>query len=569
MSDQTNPIMITPAWGFLVAGLIFGLLTTLALAPFDLWMLAFVAPLPLLWSAANLRRTGTRRQTAIRLAMLSLGTLPCWLYQYVWIATNSSPAGYPILALYMSFYPALTALLIARVCDRTRSPAPWIVAMLIGTTTELLRAELVGTGYPWYLAAQPIIEAPWLAMPGAVIGVYGVSALIFGIAGSLATLAGWFNGASRRTATIGLIAIAVLWAALSLLGRPGPATDERSINVGAVQSVIPQSIKTFGTPEEDLRAFEAMVKASISLRDTGVDCIVWPETMIKAWCFNDDGIIEYGRLTNGRTPSYADEVRRVQQRLGVPMLVGAMTRLPPFRLEGEPGAQYIYATTSHNSIYLLQDGQVADRYDKVALTPFGEQMPLVWRFEAVQDLLLSIAAKGLAFDLKAGNSLDPINVPTRAGEGVRVATPICFEVTKAGHCRRMVRRHQPELLINISNDAWFGATANGRPQHLQLARWRSLELARPMVRAVNTGISANIDHRGIVLDQASDDRHPTAETTGLPFTVMVASRPMTPYAMGGYLAAWALFAGALLMIASAAFGRLGPVRTRDTGDPDD
>src|SRR5205814_4698027 len=94
-------------------------------------------------------------------------------------------------------------------------------------------------------------------------------------------------------------------------------------------------------------------------------------------------------------------------------------------------------------------------------------------------------------------------IPSRLADkpDVIVATPICFEATKPGLCRRLVSREpdQPRVIVNLTNDGWFGWFDPGRWQHLQIARWRAVELGVPVVRAANTGVSAAIDARGCLM----------------------------------------------------------------------
>ncbi len=152
----------------------------------------------------------------------------------------------------------------------------------------------------------------------------------------------------------------------------------------------------------------------------------------------------------------------------------------------------------------------AERYDKVDLTPFGEVIPYVWRFPALQDKIVSLGAAGMAFNLTPGTAPMTLPVKVRGESGVaavgevQAAMPICFEGTRAGLCRWLVcdgSRLRAPVIFNLSNDGWFGRFTGGREQHLQAARWRCVELGVPMVRAVNTGISAAIDHRGRIMER--------------------------------------------------------------------
>lgn len=189
-------------------------------------------------------------------------------------------------------------------------------------------------------------------------------------------------------------------------------------------------------------------------------------------------------------------------------------------LQGDPAAA--------NGVAAEVDAiQYPARYDKIVLTPFGEVMPFVHRWPALQQRLLDLGAKGMSFDLSPGVDAIRFSIPGRshwqpsravsaapdqpsAGGGAsparavfRVATPICFESTVSRLCRRLVWEpgtgKSADVLVNLTNDGWFGASIAGREQHLQIGRFRAIENRVPMVRAANTGISAAIDSAGRIL----------------------------------------------------------------------
>src|SRR5262249_19106398 len=146
-----------------------------------------------------------------------------------------------------------------------------------------------------------------------------------------------------------------------------------------------------------------------------------------------------------------------------------------------------------------------------------------------------VGAGGMSFDLAAGEHLTVFSLeltgtrvpgkPDPACKYLTFVTPICFEATKSELCRRLVYEHgarRAALLINVSNDGWFGSTqgwrllfTGGRQQHLQAARWRCVELGVPMIRAVNTGISAWIDRTGKVRQAGPDNRESLVNVDGI------------------------------------------------------
>ncbi len=89
------------------------------------------------------------------------------------------------------------------------------------------------------------------------------------------------------------------------------------------------------------------------------------------------------------------------------------------------------------------------------------------------------------------------DAPVLELDGLRIATPICYEIAHPDFVARMVRDGRPQLLVTVANDAWFGDSAEPR-MHLALARLRAIEQRLPVVRATNSGISAFIDRSGRV-----------------------------------------------------------------------
>jgi apolipoprotein N-acyltransferase len=197
----------------------------------------------------------------------------------------------------------------------------------------------------------------------------------------------------------------------------------------------------------------------MSAEAAGVDLLVWPETAIPAFYF---------------------EVYPDLERLSA-TLEEAGTELVLGIFEYDPVDRSMY-----NSIRHVPSGAT---YDKRQLVPFGEYLPLRDRL-AWLDRLLDIPMS----DLSAGTGSGRVEM---AGQVAGLS--ICYEAAYA----RRIRTALPDagFLLNVSNDAWFGATLAPH-QHLQIARVRALEMGRPMIRATNTGISALIDAEGRVTARA-------------------------------------------------------------------
>ncbi|MCL4763020.1 MAG: apolipoprotein N-acyltransferase, partial [Burkholderiales bacterium] len=127
-------------------------------------------------------------------------------------------------------------------------------------------------------------------------------------------------------------------------------------------------------------------------------------------------------------------------------------------------------------------------YRKRHLVPFGETIPARPLVGWIMDRVLSIPIGDQA---RGADDQPPFAVA-----GGRVAVNICYEDAFGDELRFGAAR--AGLLVNVTNDAWYGRSIAAR-QHNQIAAMRALELGRPMLRATNTGITSAIDHRGRVI----------------------------------------------------------------------
>ena len=142
-----------------------------------------------------------------------------------------------------------------------------------------------------------------------------------------------------------------------------------------------------------------------------------------------------------------------------------------------------------NSAFLLQpDGTLSGRYDKVHLVPYGEYVPLRRLFPFIGKLVAGVG------DFRPGKGFYPLTI-----DGHRLGVLICYEAIFP-EAARDYKRKGAELLVNITNDAWFGRTS-APYQHLSMTVFRAIENRLYLVRAANTGISAIIDPTGEILSR--------------------------------------------------------------------
>lgn len=540
--DTKHPFLIA-----LALSLLHSLLFALAMPLLSWWPLSLIAIVPLviavgLWPMHH-------RLRWLFVAVL-LGCLPRELYQHWWIGSVSM-FGMPILATVMSLWTALFATLLAFTHHRLPKLPMLLASAILWLGVEHFRARLFMGGYAWGFVVHPLIDWPAAAAWASVGGVWLVSILVAigssGIAQSILLLTQRGKDKAHCAVIQNLATAIIAYTTLSLGSTliPKPTTS-RPISIAVVQTNVPQSNKLAWSLADEVKDFASFRTMTREVANDSPAVIVWPETMMPGVSIQPDVVkaLADAQVTfDSPTPlpdstsSHridADEFSRalleLSRELNIPMLIGE-EGFDDFSVDGHAdGSVEFIHTASYNSVFLVNKGQVAPtRYDKIELTPFGEYMPIISRFDWLEDALLSVAASGMKFDLSSGHNYTVLDVPVEqtanAPQTVRCVTPICFEVTVPELCRQLVYKNgerRADVLINVTNDGWFTTSDRTRIQHLQIARWRCVELATPMARAANTGVSAWIDAQGKVIrdnvqvcdDQGNKTNHEGAARVG-------------------------------------------------------
>jgi len=234
-----------------------------------------------------------------------------------------------------------------------------------------------------------------------------------------------------------------------------------------------------------------------------VDLLIWPETVVQQHVAIDQTMLPAARNPFPAAPR--------------PLLFGGLG------IATDSGRRRLF-----NSAFLMgEDGRVLGRYDKRILVPFGEYMPFGDRFPRLRQLSPATS------NFTAGSE----TVVLAATPQARLAALICYEDVIPGPAREAVAKGAT-LLVNLTNDAWYGRTAEP-VQHQALAIWRALETRRDLVRATNTGLTSVIAASGDVLAEL-----PLFEAAALPIEVRLL-RGSTVYGAVGDLFAWTVVAAAV------------------------
>jgi len=291
---------------------------------------------------------------------------------------------------------------------------------------------------------------------------------------------------------------------LVALADTPPSTGTR---VHIVQANINQADKWRPDAEErNLQRYLALSAAA--RRDGRPGLVLWPEAAVVALLEEEPWV-----------------ARRLSRLLGPGdlLLTGGVKAI-----RNERGR----AVAAYNSLFVLDgDARLIGRYDKNALVPFGEYLPLRGLLERIG---VSRLAPG-ALDFWPGPGARTLRLPGFPAVGPM----ICYEIVRPGHV--VDRADRPAWILNASNDAWFSDA--GAWMHLEQARLRAIEEGLPIARATPTGVSAMIDARGRLLATLGRDR------TGVLALDIPGALAPTPFARGGSAIPLGL---ALALIAAAA-----------------
>jgi apolipoprotein N-acyltransferase len=378
--------------------------------------------------------------------------LPVHDYGFLpWVLAVPCPM---LVGAVLGLYPAVFCWLLRRVTPVLGPLAAGAFAALAWTSIEVARGWLF-TGFPWLTLAEALV--PW---PMAIQGANAVGA--FGLSGLVAACGVWLAGpaATPRIAALTLAGAIALYGAWSL-GRPVEVTGR--FNAAMIQGNIDQSIKW--EPATLAKAIGRYATLSESVRDTNPEVLIWPETALTFY------VQEPG-----------DESARVRSfvaRYGVPLVTGA----PGFERRG--GGADIF-----NRAYLFTPKGGVSFYEKEHLVPFGEYAPFGQDLPILSELMQGVGA------FTPGKRTAPL-VLGRLAMGML----ICYESIFPGLAEKRVS-DGANVLVNISNDAWFGRSA-APEQHLEMAALRAVEQNRYLLRCTNTGITALVDPKGLISNETA------------------------------------------------------------------
>ncbi|SEN48523.1 Apolipoprotein N-acyltransferase [Nitrosomonas marina] len=366
-----------------------------------------------------------------------------------------------LLCAYLSFFPAVTGWVTVRM-GRTE-PYAWImIVAAIWVLMEWLRGTLF-TGFPWLALGYSQVPASPLAGFAPIMGVYGVSLVLV----LSAALLSFLIQRSRIVWRLGVFLGGIWLIGFSMQFINWTKPVDEPVSVSLLQGNIEQDLKWREDHiEKTMHTYAQLILESNSR------LIVTPEISIPL--FNDAVPPEYlAYLADHAKENNGD------------VLIGLAE----------------HATNGNDTYYnsMFSFGASPEQvYRKHHLVPFGEFIP----FKPIFGWIIDVLQIPLSDFSRGSSDQQPLQLA-----GQQVGVNICYEDVFGEEIIKQLP--QATLLVNVSNDAWFGRSI-GPHQHLQISQMRALETGRYMLRATNTGLTAIINERGSVLEQI-----PVFTTAGL------------------------------------------------------
>ena len=438
-----------------------GLIASLAIPPLDLTLAIFALSLPFYWLAmsASLRQS----------FLLGWGAGFGWFgFSFYWVNQSLITAGgnYIFLVPFTatSFPLGLGLFWGVAFCLAWRvARTPYArVLMLVAALTLIEYGRGILGGFPWN-ASGIIFASHDISLASlAFFGLWGATLIAFLVAAAPAL----FMLDKKRRITIGAMTLAiiglVIFGGVYQLQKPNTSTAAEGMTIRLVQPNIKQREKWIRSRRDaHLDRLFYLSRASLPSPPENLDLIIWPESAFA-------GALEEER-------NLVTEIIKTASGGTTPLITGTL------RFENK--------TKLYNSMILARpDGSIVSIYDKNRLVPFGEFIPL-------RKYIPFIANSIALYDFSAGEKTEAMLAPRASKQDARILPIICYEVIFPSTLRHDFNALEADLIVNITNDGWFGNTI-GPHQHLAQAQMRAAELGTPLVRVANTGISAAINNRG-------------------------------------------------------------------------
>lgn len=456
-----------------ILAVISGALLIFSFAPFDFSPLAWIAIALLLVSIQ-----GKNLKTSFILGMLTglvyfIGTV-YWvshsMYMYGNLPIVLTLFFMLLLCLYLSLYVGVFTLTFNFLSERSPLPASFICPVL-WVSLEFARAHAL-TGFPWAILGYSQYRLLTFIQIADIAGIYGVSFVVASLNGMLFDMVRYRKNrimqplADRWPLTLSVLFVAITLLTVVIYGsvRMSEGEDDQKIRVSVIQGNIPQDQKWDVNFQQDvISRYETLTTVSYA---NSPDMVVWPESAVP--------------FVFGSDEAFTERLVRFQEQSGSYLLFGSVTSKN--RSKESNGI-------ANSAVLLAPGGRLISMYDKIHLVPFGEYVPLASMLPFVKKMVSAVG------DFVAGREYVVMETPVAT-----IGNLICYEIIFPGLVREFAVRGA-DLLVTITNDAWFGETS-APYQHFSMAVFRAIENRMPVVRSANTGISGFIDSKGRILKKS-------------------------------------------------------------------
>ena len=467
-------------WSLRALSVLAGAASVLAMAPFFLWPVLFFTLPALVVLIDEAIRRAPRRPWAPAAAIAWWFGFGYFLAGLFWIGeaflveAEKFAVLMPFAVMLMPAGLALFWAVAAAVASWFWRPGwPRILALTVAlSSAEWLRGHIL-TGFPWNVLGYALTAPDAMMQSASVLGIYGLTLLVVPV--FAAPLVLWLDAPSGRPAKIAAVgSLAVLsglagWGALRLAAAEA-ASHEPALVVRLVQPSIPQREKW--QPENQRRNFERHLEltrreaSSATAAAIRPRLIVWPEAAMPFLPLDTPAALAaLGEIV----PEGAH-------------LVAGLLRVEPLP---EPRGNRVRRVLNSLAVF-APGGHPVAIYDKTHLVPFGEYLPFQATLEAIGLEQLT--------RIRGGFDIGPTPRPLLRIPGLPAMAPlICYEAIFPAAVVQSAER--PAVLLNLTNDGWFGNTTGPR-QHLHQSRVRAVEEGLPLIRSANNGISAVVDAYG-------------------------------------------------------------------------
>ncbi|MFC4175252.1 apolipoprotein N-acyltransferase [Microvirga sp. GCM10011540] len=480
MTAIADRVILAQGWRRWLVAFLAGAVGALSLPPFGILPALALSLAPAVWLLDGAGKAGPSRGARLRSAALAgwfwgFGYFVAGLWwlgaaflveadQFAW----AMPFGVLGLPALLAFFPAFGFGLAQLLW--TPGAARILAFAFALTVSEILRGHLF-TGFPWNSPGMALGQHLWLMQAASVVGLYGLTVLAVGIGAAPALLG---TGRTLRDRWTAPALAAAMLAGLAVFGLwrvpSAPLATVENVRLRIMQPNLPQDAKF--NPRNRDAIMQRYLRISAAPGRDGRDHsaathIVWPESAFPFLLHRDPAsLAQIGALLEP----------------GSVLVTGAARMDDP--LPGEAVGKFF------NAIQVIDgQGTILGSYDKVHLVPFGEYVP---RF--LDTLIRAVGLRQFVHipgGFEPGERRTTLSVPGLPP----MAATICYEAIFPGEV--LPDGPRPSLILNVTNDAWFGRTP-GPYQHFAQARLRAVEEGLPLVRAANTGISAVVDPFGRV-----------------------------------------------------------------------